>query len=960
MEDTERPLVRRRQRPRAQEVEVRAPDRDGTAFRLLLPLAGGHWRLRHDPRGVGLPSAIGLFEAEPVSGSGLPPGYCRQYSVDGHVTREQRARAVETPVDPRLTAPKRDGSIAGGRTLRLLPPYVSDRYDADDERTVLVLGVNQHAHEAYLAEQFRRFGRVERVLIHRDEQRRHMGFVSVWFASRHAGLRAAAEMNGKTVMGAVLQVRPDPGAVAAEARRTALIQRRQAMERQRHAQEAEMRLANATAPHREQKMPAPPPIGRRTPSTAPAGRPSPATASSDHAVLPHSRCPTPPAPQANSTKPATERSMSASNAAPTHTDHPSPSGLRATRVRVAGVPAATPESILRAALTRFGRIAALHVVPTTSVDAADLKDVLVTYHHPGRAAEAAQRLDQHMLMGRRVHTSLLSEEEWPVVDEKSEALTNGQRPYTNGPASALPDALPGQPALRLTTLPFNVHRAELRELLNQFPGPTQLASRAPYWYVVFPDASTLAKFLRWMHRRANLLAGCSVTMDVCYVEIETATDTLHVTRDAQRPRRFATHRELLDAAGDVLEAQLHHAIVRDMQRELLDRVGMAVLERLEEVWRKEAVRGRLEAMPAGAEAAAEAEAAAAPNGGQRRWWEERTEMDEASLEASGADSTTEWMEDEEQSSAEETVAAVPKTTRRVRPTAVAALLDEREDQQYVEQVLAAAGWGDGAAAMATDKHLPLRLAEVSAAHRLWVDESLRAALDTYATTVAAVSTVSDALPENATGCARSEGYPAYARSRKRRRWMPPKQVERQFSDATTAASLRSNRMEHRQLLSALGDSEYPTLYLHARAKALRFQRSAIHGYGLWAMEDIPAGDFLIEYRGELIRPAVADLRERAYGLQGMGDSFLFRIDSDTVVDATHAGGMARFINHCCEPNATARIVHITGAPHILFYAKRFIECGEEITYDYHFEIEDAPELKIPCLCGAPGCRKYLN
>ena len=31
--------------------------------------------------------------------------------------------------------------------------------------------------------------------------------------------------------------------------------------------------------------------------------------------------------------------------------------------------------------------------------------------------------------------------------------------------------------------------------------------------------------------------------------------------------------------------------------------------------------------------------------------------------------------------------------------------------------------------------------------------------------------------------------------------------------------------------------------------------------------------------------------------------------------------------------------------------------GEEITYDYKFEIEDE---KIHCLCGAKNCRKYLN
>jgi [histone H3]-lysine4 N-trimethyltransferase SETD1 len=42
---------------------------------------------------------------------------------------------------------------------------------------------------------------------------------------------------------------------------------------------------------------------------------------------------------------------------------------------------------------------------------------------------------------------------------------------------------------------------------------------------------------------------------------------------------------------------------------------------------------------------------------------------------------------------------------------------------------------------------------------------------------------------------------------------------------------------------------------------------------------------------------------------------------------------------------------------IVIYAKRDIEVGEEITYDYKFPLEDE---KIPCLCGATACRGTLN
>ena len=32
------------------------------------------------------------------------------------------------------------------------------------------------------------------------------------------------------------------------------------------------------------------------------------------------------------------------------------------------------------------------------------------------------------------------------------------------------------------------------------------------------------------------------------------------------------------------------------------------------------------------------------------------------------------------------------------------------------------------------------------------------------------------------------------------------------------------------------------------------------------------------------------------------------LDKDAIVDATRTGAMSRFMNHCCEPNAYARIV----------------------------------------------------
>ncbi|KAJ3786070.1 hypothetical protein GGU10DRAFT_267972 [Lentinula aff. detonsa] len=145
--------------------------------------------------------------------------------------------------------------------------------------------------------------------------------------------------------------------------------------------------------------------------------------------------------------------------------------------------------------------------------------------------------------------------------------------------------------------------------------------------------------------------------------------------------------------------------------------------------------------------------------------------------------------------------------------------------------------------------------------------------------------------------------------------------------------------------------------LQTRKKHLRFARSPIHDWGLYAMERISRGEMVIEYVGEVIRAQVAEKREKAYERQGIGSSYLFRIDEDLVVDATKKGNLGRLINHSCDPNCTAKIITISGEKKIVIYAKQDIELGDEITYDYHFPFE---QDKIPCLCGSAKCRGFLN
>jgi SET domain-containing protein len=140
-----------------------------------------------------------------------------------------------------------------------------------------------------------------------------------------------------------------------------------------------------------------------------------------------------------------------------------------------------------------------------------------------------------------------------------------------------------------------------------------------------------------------------------------------------------------------------------------------------------------------------------------------------------------------------------------------------------------------------------------------------------------------------------------------------------------------------------------------RRPMIEVRHSSVHGYGVFALRRIRKGTTVTEYLGDRITHEEADER---YGDKDDKDNhtFLFTVDSKTVIDAGRNGNEARFINHGCDPNCESGIM----TKRVFIEAIRTIQPGEELAYDYQIQRDpddpnDVDEI-FACRCGATGCR----
>lgn len=128
---------------------------------------------------------------------------------------------------------------------------------------------------------------------------------------------------------------------------------------------------------------------------------------------------------------------------------------------------------------------------------------------------------------------------------------------------------------------------------------------------------------------------------------------------------------------------------------------------------------------------------------------------------------------------------------------------------------------------------------------------------------------------------------------------------------------------------------------------LTFHSSHIHGLGAFAARDIPRGTRVIEYVGQRID------KQESLRRCVSNNEYIFTLNEQEDLDGNVPSNPARFINHSCAPNCEAQVA----VDRIWIVSTRTIRAGEEVTFNYGFDLVDYKEY--PCRCGATNCVGFI-
>jgi uncharacterized protein len=147
------------------------------------------------------------------------------------------------------------------------------------------------------------------------------------------------------------------------------------------------------------------------------------------------------------------------------------------------------------------------------------------------------------------------------------------------------------------------------------------------------------------------------------------------------------------------------------------------------------------------------------------------------------------------------------------------------------------------------------------------------------------------------------------------------------------------------------------LWKRGQSQYCEVRGSEIHGRGVYATSFIPKEARIIEYVGERIGKRESDRRGQAQHAKSLesGDAavYIFTLSKNYDLDGNVPWNTARLINHSCAPNCEAWIE----GRRIYIHALRDIHPGEELSFDYGFDVDCFEDH--PCRCGMPECVGYI-
>ncbi|BDS05787.1 SET domain-containing protein-lysine N-methyltransferase [Oceaniferula spumae] len=151
--------------------------------------------------------------------------------------------------------------------------------------------------------------------------------------------------------------------------------------------------------------------------------------------------------------------------------------------------------------------------------------------------------------------------------------------------------------------------------------------------------------------------------------------------------------------------------------------------------------------------------------------------------------------------------------------------------------------------------------------------------------------------------------------------------------------------------------KFRKLYKRAQSDLCEVRGSEIHGRGVYATQDIAKETEIIEYVGEPINKEISEDRawDQYARAEEHGDAavYIFTLDDEWDIDGNVPWNTARLINHSCDPNCEAWII----GRKIYIYSLTDIKAGDELTFDYGFDIESYEDH--PCRCGKDNCIGYI-